>query len=344
MEELNIDYTELQTTVEKLLPGEFPWSFEELVASLITGKNGWKTMFEEIGSWAFSSVTFPIEYGKKMFFLVILSALFSNLSKAFARDGASHMGFLCVYLLMAANAASGFSTALSVAMEGTKNLCSFVSILLPMYCLSIAVVTGSVTAVGYYQGTTFLLAVFEFLIHYCMLPLAQVYLLLSVASCMQKKTLFERLLELIVSIFSWIKKTLLGIALAFGAVQGILTPAVDSLKRTAAVQSASAIPGVGSLIGGAWETVLGAGVVLKNSIGLAGMCFLLLVVLHPVLRLLIQYLVYRILAAVTEPVTQETTGQFLHHMGTAQRLLLEALVLGIIVFLLVLVVMTRISA
>lgn len=343
MEELNIDYTELQATVEKLLPGEFPWSFEELAEFLLSEKNGWKEALAEIGKWAFSSVTFPLEHGKKLFFLIILSALFSNLSKAFARDGTSHMGFLCVYLLMAANAVAGFSAAMSVALEGTKNLCSFVSVLLPMYCLSITVVTGSATAAGYYQGTTFLLAVFEFLVHYCLLPMAQAYLLLSFASCMQKKPLFERLLELIVSVFSWVKKTLLGMALAFGAVQGILTPAVDSLKRTAAVQSASAIPGVGSLIGGAWETVLGAGVVLKNSIGLAGMIFLLLVVLHPVLRLLLEYLVYRVLAAITEPVTQEMTGQFLQHMGTAQWLLLEALVLGVIMFLLVLVVMTRIS-
>lgn len=344
MEELNIDYTKLQATVEKLLPTELPWSFEELVGSMISGKTGWKELLTEIGNWAVSSVTVPVEHGKKLFILLLLSALFSNLSKAFARDGTSHMGFLCVYLLMAAHAASGFSSALTTVMEGTENLCSFVSILLPMYCLSITVVTGSVTAAGYYQGTAFLLAVFEFLVRYFLLPLAQGYLILSFASCMQKKPLFDRLLELIVSLFTWTKKTLLGSALAFGAVQGILSPAVDNLKRTAAVQSASAIPGVGSLLGGAWETVLGAGVVLKNAIGIVGMLFLLLVVLHPMLKLTLQYLVYRILAAVTEPVTQEMTGQFLHHMGMAHRLLLEALLLGIVLFLLLLVVMTRISA
>ncbi len=344
MEELNLDYTKLQTTVEKLLPTEVPWSFEELVSFLISGKAGWKELLSELGNWLLSSVTFPMEHGKRLFFLILLSALFSNLSKAFARNGTSHMGFLCVYLLMAAHAASGFSAALSTVMEGTENLCSFVSILLPMYCLSITVVTGSVTAAGYYQGTAFLLAVFEFLVRYCLLPLAQSYLILSFASCMQKKPLFDRLLELIISIFRWIKKTLLGIALAFSAVQGVLSPAVDSLKRTAAVQSASAIPGVGNLIGGAWETVMGAGVVLKNSIGIAGMLFLLLVVLHPVLNLTLQYLVYRVLAAITEPITQEMTGQFLYHMGMTQRLLLEALLLGIFLFLLVLVVMTRISA
>ena len=136
---------------------------------------------------------------------------------------------------------------------------------------------------------------------------------------------------------------MLGIVVAFGAVQGILAPAIDGLKRTAVIQSASIIPGVGNLIGGAWETVLGAGVVLRNAIGLVGVVFLILVVIVPMLKLGLHYLVYRILAAITEPVTKEMTEWFLIHMGVAHRLLMETLALGVMIFLLLLVVMTRIA-
>ena len=344
-EELNIDYTELQNMVEHLLPGDFPISFEELVNRMVSGDTGdIKGVLGEIGGWLVSYVTFPIEHGVRLLFLILFSSLFSNLSKAFSRDGTAHIGFLCVYLLMALHAVSGFTTSLSVAGEGMENLCGFVGVLLPMYCISIAVVTGSLTAAGYYQGTAFLLGFFELLTRYCLIPLTQTYLMLSFASCMQKQPIFRRLLELIVSLFSWIRKTLLGVALAFGAVQGILAPAIDGLKRTTVVQSASVIPGIGDLIGGAWETVMGAGIVLKNSIGLVGILFLLLVVAVPLLKLMLHYLVYRVLAAVTEPVAQGMTEQFLQHMGMAHRLLLETLALGILLFLLLLVVMTRISA
>lgn len=344
-EELQIDYSELQKTVEHLLPGDFPVSFEELVNRMVSGEmESMGELIREIGKWLLSSVTFPVEHGVRLLFLILFSALFSNLSKAFSREGTSHIGFLCVYLLMAVHAASGFAASLSTTGEGMENLCGFVGVLLPMYCISIVVVTGSVTAAGYYQGTAFLLGFFELLTRYCLIPLAQVYLMLSFASCMQKRPVFKRLLELIVSLFSWIRKTLLGVALAFGAVQGILAPAIDGLKRTAVVQSASVIPGIGDLIGGAWETVMGAGVVLKNSIGLVGILFLLLVIAVPLVKLVLHYLVYRVLAAVTEPVAQEMTEQFLQHIGTAHRLLLETLALGMLLFLLLLVVMTRISA
>lgn len=344
-DELQIDYTELQQTVEKLLPKDFPFSFEELVNHLINGElDGIGGRLKEIGNWLLSTITFPVEYGVKLLFLVLFSALFSNLSKAFSKDGTAHVGFLCVYFLIAVHTVSGFRETVAITTEGMESLCGFVGVLLPMYCLSIAVVTGSVTAAGYYQGTAFLLGFFELLARYCLLPLTQAYLMIAFASCMQKRPVFKRMLELIVSLFSWIRKTLLGVALAFGAVQGILAPAIDGLKRTAAVQSAAAIPGIGDLIGGAWETVMGAGVVLKNSIGIVGMVFLVLIVAVPIVKLALQYLVYRILAAVTEPVAQEMTEQFLHHMGIAQKLLLETLTLGVLLFLLLLVVMTRITA
>lgn len=342
-EELQIDYRELQKMVENLLPESFPFTFEELVERMIQGEtSGLGGICREIGKWLFSIVTFPVEQGVRLLFLIVFSALFSNFSKAFSKEGTAHIGFLCVYLLMAVHTVSGFLGSLATTTQGMENLCGFMGVLLPLYCISIAVVTGTVTAAGYYQGTAFLLGFFEALARCCLIPLAQGYLLLAFASCMQKRPIFKRMLELIVSLFSWIRKTLLGISLAFGAVQCILAPAVDGLKRTAIVQSASAIPGVGNLIGGAWETVLGAGMVLKNSIGLIGIFFLVLIMAVPMLKLLLQYFVYRILAAVAEPVAQEMMEQFLVHVGVAQRLLLETLALGVLLFLLLLVVMTRI--
>lgn len=343
--ELQIDYTELQSYVEGLLPDSFPLTFEEMVKRLVSGEAGRvRDMFGEIGTWLLSTVAFPVEHGVKLLFLILFSALFSNLSKAFSKESTSHMGFLCVYLLLAVHAGSGFVSSLATATEGVENLSGFMSLLLPMYCISIAVVTGSFTAAGYYQGTAFLLSFFQVLVRCCLIPLTQAYLLLAFASCMQQKPVFKRLLALIVSLFSWIRKTLLGAALALGAIHGILAPAIDNLKRTAVVQSASVIPGVGDLIGGAWETVVGAGVVLKNSIGLAGVAFLLFVVAIPLVKLMLHYLIYRVLSAVTEPVIQEMTEQFLQHIGTAHRLLLETLALGVLLFLLLLVIMTRITS
>lgn len=342
MEEFQPDYSELQETVERLLPKNLPVSVEAFFEQLASG-NGMQDLLPELGRWLLSNVTFPVEQGIKLLFLVLFAALFSNLSKAFGKNGASQMGFLCVYLLIALYITSGFQNSLSIAREGMENICGFTSVLLPTYCVSIAFVTGSLTAAGYYQGTAFLLMVLEYLTTFVLLPLSQVYLLLAFASCMQQEPIFTKLLNLIVSAFSWIQKSILGVALAFSAVQGVLMPAIDQVKKSAIVKSASAIPGVGNLVSGAWETVMGAGVVLKNAIGIGGVCLLFLIGMIPLCHLGLQCLMYRVVGAVTEPVLQEQTEQFLFHAGTAQKLLFQTLFMGMVLFLLLLVVMTRIT-
>ena len=248
-----------------------------------------------------------------------------------------------MYLLIALYISSGFKVSLGIAKEGMTQICEFASVLLPVYCISIAFVTGSLTAAGYYQGTAFLITVLEGVTTFVLLPLSQMYLLLSFASCMQKEPIFTKLLGLIASAFSWIQKTIFSLALAFGAVQAILMPAVDRLKKSTVIKTASAIPGVGNLVNGAWETVMGAGLVLKNAVGIGGVCLLFLIGLLPLCNLALQYFMYRVIGAVTEPVLQEQTEQFLFHAGTAQKLLLQTLCLGMLLFLLLLVVMTRIT-
>ena len=342
MEELELDYTQLQETVERLLPQEFSFSAEEFFNRFINGE-GMKEFFPELFRWLLSNVTFPFEQGVRLLFLVLFSALFSNLTKAFQKNGASQMGYLCIYLLIALHITGGFQTSVSVVKEGIETICGLATVLFPTYCISIAFVTGSLTAAGYYQGTAFFIMIFEYITAILLLPLCRVYLLLAFASCMQREPVFSKLLAIIETIFSWIKKTMLGLVLAFGAVQGILFPAIDKLKKSAIVKTAAALPGVGNLLDGAWETVLGAGVVLKNAIGIGGVCLLLMLGALPLANLLLQYLLYRVIGAVTEPVLQDQTEQLLMHAGTAQKLLLQTLGLGMVLFLLLLVVMTRIT-
>lgn len=342
MEELQLDYTALQQTVEELLPQGAGISMESLFGNLMNG-GGIKEFFSVLGDWLVSYVTIPTTQGIRLIVLLLFSAFFTNLTKAFQRNGASQMGCLCTYLLLTLYIASGFQSSLAMAKEGITNLCRFATVLFPTYCVSIAFVTGSLTAAGYYQGTAFLITLLEYVTVYLLLPMSRIYLLIAVASCMQREPIFTKLLQMIAAAFSWIQKSILGAVLAFGAVQGILCPAIDRLKRNTLVQTASAIPGIGNLLGGAWETVMGAGVVLKNAIGIGGVCLLFAIGLLPLSNLLLQYLVYRLVGAITEPVIQEQTGELLNHAGTAQKFLLQTVALGMLLFLLLLVIMTRIT-
>ncbi len=342
MEELSLNYKELQETVEQLLPEYRDISVKALVELLASGE-GFGDFFRTAGAWLLQCVTFPAEQAMELLLLILFGALFANVAKAFFKSGASHIGFLCVYLLMTLHIISSFRTSLGIVEEGLANLCQFVTVLLPTYCVSIAFVTGSFTATGYYQGTAFLITAFTWLTGVVLLPLSKMYMLIAFASCMQKEPVFGRLMGLLLSVFSWVRRTVFGIVMAFGALQAILLPAIDQLKKNTLVKSAAVIPGVGSLVKGAWETVMGAGIVLKNAVGIGGVLLIFLIAAVPLCHLGLQYLLYRVLAAVTEPIAQDRTAELLVQAGTAQKLLFETLLLGILLFVLLLVIMTRIT-
>lgn len=345
MEYLELDYTEIQTMVEELLPGQMDLTFGELVQVLVSGDmQGFGEGIRRVGTWLVRTVTVPVEQAAKILLILLLAALFTNVSKAFSNRGVSRIGYLCVYLLLTVHIAGGFSASLRLVQEGLKSVLRFTGILVPTYCISIAFLTGSITAAGYYQGTVFLIGALQCLVRVLFLPLTQAYLLISFASCIQKKPVFTRLLELLETIFSWAQKTLLGLVIAMGSVQGFLLPAIDKVKRNAVIKTASAIPGVGQSIEGAWETVMGAAVVLKNAVGIGGVCLLFAIAGVPLCNLLLRFLLYKVLAAVAEPVTEDTLEQFLVHAGVAHRMLLQILFLAVLLFLILLMVMTRISS
>lgn len=344
MEELSQDYTEIQNMVDQLLPQQWTISFEHLVKQLVTGETGGIfQILEQFGRWMISGMLKPLEHGAHMFAILLFSALITNVSKAFSKSQVSHVGYLCVYLLFTVYAAAGFRDMLAVAGDGVSSLCRFIEVLLPAYCMCLAFVTGSLTATACYSKTVFFLGLLEEVVRYLLLPAVQAYFIIGFASCMQKKPMFCRLLDLLETIIGWVRKTMLGLVLATGAVQSLLLPAIDRVKRNAMIKTAAAIPGVGDLMGGALETVLSAGTVLKNSIGLAGAVLIFILCSVPLVKLGMGCLIYQGLAAIAEPIAEEPMEQFIVHIKTAHQLLFQILMLSMLLFLLMLVIMTGIT-
>ena len=81
----------------------------------------------------------------------------------------------------------------------------------------------------------------------------------------------------------------------------INTPAIDRLKMSTVTKTLGMIPGMGNITGAVSELMLGAGMVIKNSVGTAGVLILLLLVMFPLCKMFLLSLMYKVTAAVTEP-------------------------------------------
>jgi stage III sporulation protein AE len=78
---------------------------------------------------------------------------------------------------------------------------------------------------------------------------------------------------------------MVGLVLGFHLIQSMVLPYVDSLKTGAVQKIIGVIPGIGQGVNSVAQMMLGSGVLIKNTIGAAGIILLLILSMIPLLKL-----------------------------------------------------------
>ena len=151
---------------------------------------------------------------------------------------------------------------------------------------------------------------------------------------------FAELLEIAVS---WILKTFVGGIVGLNLVQGLINPAIDTVKRSVITRGAEAIPGIGDALGGTAEVVAGTAVLIKNGIGMTGavICFTLCIV--PLIQAALIVLMYKLSAAVIQPISDKRVIGCLESVAEGGRLLLRVIFTTGLLFLLTIVIVATLT-
>ena len=189
--------------------------------------------------------------------------------------------------------------------------------------MAVAFSGGSVTAAATYEFTLLLITVGQWLLGSVLIPAVRVYFLLVLASNMVKEEFLSRMTGLLEQAIGWGMKTLLGVLLGFQLIQGMVLPYVDSLKDGSVQKIISMIPGVGQGAAAITQMFLGSGVLIKNSIGMAAVVILLVLISIPVLKLMVLMFLYQCMAALMEPVCDKRLVACIAAAAKGHKLLLQ---------------------
>ena len=165
-----------------------------------------------------------------------------------------------------------------------------------------------------------------------LLPMTKVYALLVMAGHVAKEDLLSKLTDLLSSAISWILKTMVGIVLGFHLIQGLVLPYVDSMKTGAVQKLIGIIPGVGQGANAVTSMIIGSGVLVKNTMGAAGVVILLVITLIPMMKLMILMVLYQCVAAVLQPVCDKRIVSCISDMARGHKLLLSISASAILLF------------
>lgn len=268
-----------------------------------------------------------------LFVISLISALFSNFANVFQNKQVSSIGFYVVYLLMVSVCLQAFQITIAEVETSIDHLLTFMEFFAPIYFVSMAISVGSVSSIAFYNIVILLIYLVELIIFRLLLPFVHIYLTMQILNFLSEEDVLSKCSELIKMAVDWAVKFLIACVTGISLVEGMLSPAIDTVKRNTLTKGVEMIPGLGDIVGGTGEMLLGVAVLVKNGIGAAGAIIVISICLVPILNMAVVTLMYKGLAAIVQPLSEKRFTETISSMGEGYLLLLKIEIAAAALFL-----------
>ena len=287
-------------------------------------------------------ISYEFRYNRQnlvyMLLIALAAAVFTNFAGAFRSRQVSEISFYVLYMLLITLCLTAFRVAVEGVEERLGALTDFMQVLCPSYLMAVALASGSLTSMFFYNVILFLIYLVEVVMIRFLLPLVNVCLMVRVLGNLTGEDTLSELAELLKKLISWILRAMVTCIIGINVVQGLLAPAIDTLKRSALTRTAEAIPWIGNAVGGAAEVVLGTAVLIKNGIGMAGALIAVVICAVPILQMLILAFLYKLAAALVQPVSDKRITDCIGSVSEGYELLVKVIFSSGVLFLLTIAV------
>ncbi|MDY3919625.1 MAG: stage III sporulation protein AE [Candidatus Limivivens sp.] len=299
----------LQAYVLSLIKGEIPLDFEELGI--------------RIRSQAFGALAQQQKTAVYVLALVVISCAFANFVNVFEKSQVSDVTFYMMYFLLFAVLIRVFSDMSSLTRETVEKMIGFMKVLMPAYLAASVLAGGSLSGTTFYELILGVIGLMQWLLCYGIIPAANLFLICTMMNQLSREDYLTKMSELLKNLVDWSLKTIAAAVIGLQAVQSLILPAVDSLKRTFLQKAGSSIPGIGGIFNNVTEVVFGSAVLIKNAVGVAGLLVLVLLCLAPLIRLGVCAVLYRLIGAVLQPVADKRMTECVGGVGEGAFLLFK---------------------
>ena len=322
----DMELGQMQDAVNQILK-EDSFSIEEILNQILKGESLFQK--ETMSKWFKNIVKAQLQREQKAMFqvvlLVLLAAVFSNFTAVFGDGKTGETSFYITYMLLLALLIKSFGSMGVELKELLENFILFLKALMPSYFLAVTASSGSATAMIFYEAVLFLIYVIQVVFLKGIVPAIYVLALVELVNYLHSEDFLSKMAELLQTLIEWSLKSCMAVVLGMQLIQNMIGPAMDSLKRDIIGKTAASIPGIGNAINGVTEVALGTAVIIRNGIGVVGIIILVCIGIRPVIRLALLAFLYKLLAAVVQPVSDKRMTGALSTIGNGYVLFLKVL-------------------
>lgn len=338
-DELSLDETETTeellkeinlADVQKMLDdfmGADSFSMKEALIKLTRGERAFSK--EAVQEFVYRFFFYQLDQEKELFvkliLLILLSAVFTSFAEVFENNQIGDISFFVVYLLFFTILMDSFSKMSSSLEKTISWMTEMMKGLAPAYYMTVCAASGAASAVVFYEGVLLMVWGIQWLLLTVLLPAAGMYVLLQLVNSLSREEMLGKMAELLNTAVSWGLKSLLAAVVGLQIIRNLVAPVMDSVKRGLLSKAAGALPGVGNAVNMVTELVVTSAVLVRNCLGVVILVVFVLIGAGPMLHYGILSLLYRLLAAVAQPVSDRRMVRALGTMGEGCALLLRIL-------------------
>lgn len=333
LSEIEEFWAELQRETGEYLP-DFQW--RDVFQWFRPGEGSGLSLSEVFGKlWRFlwHEILLNLNLLGKLLFLAVVAALLKNLEKAFANESIASLTQAIVYLALIVIAMQSFAVAVGLGRRTVDSLVEFVLALIPLLLTLLASLGSLASAAIFKPIIIFAVNFFAALIRDMVFPLIYLTTILSLANHISPRVTVGRLADFFKNISVWAMGLSLTIFTGLMAIHGVASSVGDAVTiRTAKFMTGAFLPVVGGMLVDAVETVASATLILKNSVHVAGVVILFYLVVFPLLKILALVFIYKLAAAIIQPLGETSLCDSLNTMGNCLALVFAAVAVVSLIF------------
>ncbi len=258
--------------------------------------------------------------------VAILCGIITNMKSGFISQATGEIVFFACFALVIVLTLSCAAGLIESAENAVRLLKKQMNIAFPILLTLMAGVGGVVSAKAYQPAVALLSGGVAEIVANVILPLFVFTLVFSVVGNLSKSVKLSKLTDFFKSTSVTILAITFTVFTAFMSVQGLTAGAFDSVSiRAAKFATKSYIPILGGYLADGFDLILAGGLLVKNSVGVAGLLLLVSTILSPIIQILAVTFGLKLVAAIVEPATDERITSFLTSVSKNLNMLIVAI-------------------
>ncbi|WP_455541906.1 stage III sporulation protein AE [Intestinibacter sp.] len=299
---------------------------------------------DNLKSLVLDQITASLKVITMIVVLALLSSILKSLESSFSSGQVSKIVNYIIFITMVTLVLVNFKDVLSIAYTTINSIIDIVNIIVPIL-LSLMAVGGLATTSAtlspvFVGGVSIINLIFKNVI-FTLITLGFCVLVINNLS---KNIKLKRFSELLKKVNIVIVGAAFTVYLGLVSIQGIYVTSFDKFTvKSAKFAVGSFIPVIGNFVSDSVDILLSSSILIKNIFGAVGLILLVGICLIPILKIFSIILVYKIGAAIVEPIGEENISSFMDETSKLMTVILISVLAVLIMFFVTISILTSLS-